>query len=269
MNAFLQHFLFEFKTGIRNKQLLLMNYLFPLGFFLLMGFIMPAINPPFRDDLIPALVVFAILAATLLGIPDPLVYARDSGIFRSYRINGIPSLTILMIPTLTALLHLVITAAIITLTSPLLFKSPPPTNWLNYVVVFIALAVANTGISVLIGVISSSSRMTVLWSQILFIPSMLLGGMMIPNSLLPDAIGKLSRLLPATLAMNAFKGLAFDRVADFSAWGSVLILLVGGLIAVCLAVYLFSWDNRNPARRGKTWLALLVLLPFIAGVFLL
>ncbi len=47
MNAFLHHFSFEIRTGVRNKQLLLMNYLFPLGFYLLMGFIMPQINPPF------------------------------------------------------------------------------------------------------------------------------------------------------------------------------------------------------------------------------
>ncbi len=71
MNAFIHHFGFEFKTGIRNKQLLLMNYLFPLGFYLIMGLIMPKINPLFLESLIPALVVFGVLAATLLGIPDP------------------------------------------------------------------------------------------------------------------------------------------------------------------------------------------------------
>ena len=31
MNAFLHHFSFEFRTGIRNKTLLMMNYLFPSG----------------------------------------------------------------------------------------------------------------------------------------------------------------------------------------------------------------------------------------------
>ena len=75
MNAFVHHFAFEFRTGIRNKQLLLMNYLFPLGFYLMMGFIMPEINPLFRADLIPAMVVFAVLAAAFLGVPDPLVSA--------------------------------------------------------------------------------------------------------------------------------------------------------------------------------------------------
>src|SRR5512137_10049 len=106
MNAFLNHFSFEFRTGVRNRQLLLMNYLFPLGFYLLMGFIMPSINPLFLGTLIPALVVFAVLASTLLGIPDPLVTARENGIFRSYKINGVPSISILSIPALTTALHL-------------------------------------------------------------------------------------------------------------------------------------------------------------------
>ena len=37
MSAFVNHFSFEFRTGIRNKTLLLMNYLLPLAFFLMMG----------------------------------------------------------------------------------------------------------------------------------------------------------------------------------------------------------------------------------------
>jgi len=269
MSAFVNHFSFEFRTGIRNKTLLLMNYLFPLGFYLMMGFIMPSINPLFLEALIPALVVFAILAATLLGIPDPLVNARETGIFRSYKINGVPSLYILVIPALTTLLHLAIVTVIITATAPLLFDAPLPENWLNYVLVFVAMAIACTGLGVLIGVISSSTRMTVLWSQLIFIPSMLLGGLMIPYDMLPEAVGKVSQLLPATQAMNAFRGLAMGQEADFAPWGSVILLLLSGILALVLAIYLFSWDSRNTERRGNTILALLALAPYAAGIFLL
>ena len=268
MSAFINHFSFEFRTGIRNNTLLLMNYLFPLGFYLMMGFIMPSINPLFLDSMIPALVVFAILAATMLGIPDPLVNARETGIFRSYKINGVPAASILVIPALTTILHLLIVAVIITASAPFLFDAPVPVNWLNYLVVFAAMAIACAGLGVLIGVISSSTRMTVLWSQLIFIPSMLLGGLMIPYSMLPEAVGKVSQLLPATQAMNAFRGLAMGQEADFAPWGSVIALLVSGLLAFGLAIYLFSWDSRNTARRGHPLLALLVLVPYAAGIFL-
>ena len=268
MNAFVQHFSFEFRTGIRNKQLLLMNYLFPLGLYLMMGFIMAEINPPFREDIIPAMVIFGILSATLLGIPDPLVNARENGIFRSYKINGIPALSILVMPALTTLLHLVIVAAIITLSAPFLFRAPMPQNWLNFGLVFAVMAVACAGLSVLIGVVSPSSRMTVLWSQLLFVPSMLLGGLMVPYSLLPVAAGKIAQLLPATQAMNALNGLAMGKAAAFSPWGSVIALLASGILALGLAVYLFRWDSRNAARRGHPALAALAFLPYVIGMFL-
>lgn len=268
MKAFFHHFSYEFMTGIRNKQLLLMNYLFPLGFYLMMGFIMAEINPPFRESIIPAMVVFGILSATLLGIPDPLVNAREHGIFRSYKINGVPSISILAIPAITTILHLLIVAAIITATGKFLFKAPIPTNWGNYVLIFGCMAFACTGLSVLIGVVSPSSRMTVLWSQLIFVPSMLLGGLMLPYSMLPGVAGKFAQLLPATQAMNAFNGLAMGKTADFSPWGSVILLFISGLIAFSLAVFLFSWDSRNTTRRGHPLLAFLVLLPFVLGIFL-
>jgi ABC-2 type transport system permease protein len=166
MTAFINHFSFEFRTGIRNTQLLMMNYLFPLGFFLMMGFVMAGINPLFLDTMTPAMVVFAVLAATLLGIPDPLVNARENGIFRSYKINGVPSTSIVSIPALTTMLHLVIVTVIITATAPLLFDAPSPLNWLGYALVFVAFAFCMSGISVLIGVVSPNSRVTVLYSQI-------------------------------------------------------------------------------------------------------
>jgi len=268
MTAFVNHFLFEFRTGIRNKQLLLMNYLFPLGFFLMMGFIMGEINPTFVETMTPAMVVFAVLSATFLGIPDPLVNARESGIYRSYKINGIPSLSILVIPALTTILHLLIVTIIITIAAPLLFDAPSPVNWLSYVLVFVCLAFVSAGISVLIGVIAPNSRVTVMYSQMFFIPSILLGGMMFPYEMLPEAAGKIAQLLPATQAMNAFKALAMGGTADFDPWFSVIALFSSGILAFGAAVFLFSWDSRNTTRRGHPILALVFLLPFVISMLI-
>jgi ABC-2 type transport system permease protein len=269
MTAFTNHFSFEFRTGIRNKTLLMMNYLFPLGFYLMMGFVMPEINPEFQAIIIPSMVVFAILAATMLGMPEPLVNARETGIFRSFKINGVPSTSILSIPALTTMMHLAIVAVVIVVTAPLLFDAPTPANWLNFILIFLALSFACAGLGVLIGVISSSSRTTVLYSQVIFIPSMLLGGLMLPYSMLPDAAGRISQLLPATQAMNAFNGLAMGQDADFSPTGSLILLVLSGVLAFALANYLFSWDSRNTTRRGHTALALLAFLPYVVGLFLL
>lgn len=263
MKAFLRHFSFEFLNGIRNKNLLLLTYLLPLGFYLMMGFVMVEINPGFLENLIPAMLIFGILSAALLGIPDPLVNARENGIFRSYKINGVPSLAILLIPAISTIIHLIIVAVIITVSAPMLFDAPQPIHWGMFLLVFLAASVALVGLSVLIGVISRSSRMTVLWSQLIYLPSMLLGGMMVPYSLLPDSVQRVARLLPATQAMNAFNGLAMGGTADFSAWGSILTLILGGILAFILALFLFSWDSRNTTRKAHPLLGLFALLPYL------
>jgi len=269
MSAFTTHFNFEFKTGIRNKNLLMMNYLFPLGFYLMMGFIMPEINPIFRETMIPAMITFAILATTLLGLPDPLVNARETGVFRSYRINGVPALSILLIPGLTTGLHMAIVSLIIIFTAPILFGASLPSNGLNFFITIVALSLACSGIGLLIGVVSPSTRMTVLYSQAIFVPSMLLGGLMMPFSMLPEAAQTIAQLLPASHAMNAFNGLALGNQVDLNPWASVVMLSTSGLLAFVLALYLFSWDSKNSKRRGHPALALLALVPYAIGILLL
>jgi ABC-2 type transport system permease protein len=152
---------------------------------------------------------------------------------------------------------------------PLLYDASTPANWLSFILVFVALSFACAGLGLLIGVISPSSRSTVLYSQLIFIPSMLLGGLMLPYSMLPDAAGRISQLLPATQAMNAFNGLAMGQEADFSPSGSLILLFISGLLAFGLANFLFSWDSSNTTRRGHPALALLAFLPYAIGLFLL
>ncbi len=269
MNAFIYHFGFEFRAGIRHKQLLVMNYLFPVGYYLLMGFIMAGINPQFREDLIPAMIIFTALAATLLGIPLSIATARENGIFRSYKINGIPAISILTISVLTTAVHLLIMTVFITLSAPLLFDAAEPVNWLNFGLVFSLTTVSYASISVLIGVVSPNSRIAIMWSQLIFVTSILLGGLMIPTNILPEAAGKISKLLPATHAMNAFNSLVMGKGADFSPQGSIIVLLLGSVLAFGLAVHLFSWDQHNTTRRGHPVLGFLAIVPYAVSIFLM
>lgn len=269
MNAFTYHFAFEFRAGIRHKQLLMMNYLFPLGFYLVMGFILAEINPTFREDMIPAMIIFSTLAATLLGIPIALTTARENGIFRSYKINGVSAISILSITAATTILHLFAMAVVIAMSAPVLFDAHRPVNWPNFTLIFIITTINYASISVLIGVVSSSSRESILWSQLIFVGSILLGGLMIPHHLLPEVLGKISRLLPASHSMNAINSLAMGKDVDFSPWGSVIVLLLGSLVSFTLAVQLFRWDQHQPSRRGHPLLGFLSFLPYAASIFLL
>lgn len=266
MNAFANHFWFEFRTGIRNVTSLLLAYLIPLALFFMLGFVLIDIDPAFGEMFIPLMTLIAILLSTLMGLPDPLVTARKAGIFRNYKINGVPTLSLLIIPALTTIFHLVIVTIIFIGAAPLLFSVSAPLDWLGFVVTFIVTAFAMAGLGVLIGVISANSRITVLWAQAIFIPTMVV--MFIPADVMPDAVMRVAQILPPTLAMNAFRGLAMGLTTDLDALGSLVVLTMGGVLAFGLAIYLFSWDSHNETRRGHPALALLALLPYVIAVVL-
>jgi len=263
MTAFFHHFMYDFRTGLRDKTLLMMNYLFPLGFYILMGLLMTGLNPTFAPTMTPAMIIVAVMACTLLGLPGPLVEARDAGVFRSFKINGVPAFSIVMIPVLSSLLHMILVSAIITASAGPIFKAGVPVNWGYFVLILLLTIFTMASAGILIGVISPNSRAIVLFSQVIFLPSMILGGLMIPSSMLPPTLYRIALLLPSTHAMNAWRGLAFGMPADFAPIWSVLALLSSGLIAFGLANYLFSWDSKNPRRGHSPFLALLALLPFV------
>lgn len=265
MNAFANHFAFEFKTGLRNPSLFFINYLFPLGFYAMLGLIMTQINPLFKETMLPAMAIFAIIASTLLGMPGPLVDAREAGVFRSFKINGVPALSILAAPVITTLFHGLIAAAIVVVTAGPLFGGALPTNWGAVAWITALTAFTFAALGALIGVVSANSRATLLLSQAVFLPSMLLGGLMIPLNALPASVQPIAGLLPTSHAMQAFMGFAYGQPTVFDPTTSALVLLAGGVLAFGLAIYLFNWDSRNQARRGHPLMALLALVPFVVG----
>ncbi len=266
MSAFANHFAFEFKAGLRNSTQLMMNYLFPLGFYALMGLVMTQINPLFRETMTPAMVIFVILAATLLGLPGPLVESREAGIYRSFKINGVPAASILSIPALSSVIHALIAAALIAVSSGPLFEGRAPADWLAFAGITLLVALACGSLGALIGVMSTNSRSVVLYSQLFFLPSMLIGGLMLPLSLLPATVRPISALLPTAHAMQAFQGLAYGEATVWSPWLAVAVLASSGALAFALAIYLFNWDSNNATRRGHPLLALLALAPYAASL---
>lgn len=268
MTPFALHFGFELKTGLRNPTLLFLNYIFPLAVYGLMGTVMTKINPGFTETLIPAMVVFACMAGPLLGLPNPLVDAREAGIFRSLKINGVPARSIVAIPAITSALHAVIVSTVIGLTGPWLFGATVPAHWGVFLVITLLTAFTCAALGILIGVVAANSQATVLWSQAIFLPSMLIGGLMVPLSLLPASVRPIAGLLPTAHAMQALLGLAYGAETVLNPVLAVAALAASAALAFGLAICLFNWDSRNSTRRGHPLLALLALAPYVGAVLL-
>lgn len=267
MRAIVNHIGFEFKSVIRDKSLLLMNYLFPLTFYLMMAMIMPAINPEFPKNMIQSMIVFTVIVSTLLGMPDPIVASKEKGIYRSYKIYGVPLKSVLFIPVFTTVIHITIVSTIIYMTSVAFFDGVQPNNIFWFFGIYILALFALTGLGLLIGVCSPNSRVTVLLAQSIFLPSMLIGGVVMPIEMLPESIQRVSKILPTTHLMSLFRVKTTSQGIQFNVAGSITVLLIGGLISYILSAYLFTWDPREN-RKKRSLLGLVALLPYIISAFI-
>jgi ABC-2 type transport system permease protein len=72
-------------------------------------------------------------------------------------------------------------------------------------------------------------------SQAVFLPTVMLGGIMFPASMLPEPLRLVGKVLPATHAMQSFSSLAFGLPSDVNAAVSLLFLIAIGILAFFLA----------------------------------
>ena len=252
----------ELRTGIRDRSLLLMTYLFPLGFYGFLGAFMTELNPGFIDVMIPGMAVFAMLAAAMFGLPAPLITARTTGVLRSYRINGVPTAAVFGVPAATTVVHLMIVGAIIAISAPMVFDAPTVSHVPAFALVMLVAASTHTALGALIGVVSANDRIAVLWSQLLFLPSVLLGGIIVPLEQIPELFQPLSLLLPASYAMEAFRGLALGADTLVAPWLAVGVLVTGAVVAFALTRLCYAWDDHGAGRRLHPVFGVLALLPY-------
>jgi ABC-2 type transport system permease protein len=270
MKAFLVHFRYEFGAILTDRSRLFMNYLFPLTVFLLLAALMTGVNPAFKQQMIPAMILFAMMSSALLFLSSSWLAQREAGIYRSFRINGVPARDILLAPALATICHLAIVSVIIALLAHFAFGAPFPASTSTFAFGWLLSGLALAGLAMAIGVAVPEQRAGMLVAQLVFLPSILLGGLMMPADLIPEGLSYLSRVFPARWAMEAMQATgSAGAPSNAGAWIARAVLAATAVAGYGVARALFEWHTvpLRPARMRL--LAILVLAPALAGLFAL
>lgn len=197
MSAFLYGVVLQWKLDIRSRSLLITCYIVPLLFFMVMGGIFIAIIPESRETLIPSMTVMGVSTGALIGLPPSLLEIYGSDIKKVYRANGVPLYLGMVSIFLSAFIHLSIMSVIIYLAAPVIFDASVPSNLPLY---FSALAIFTT-VSLSVGCVlglslKNQAKLTMI-SQLIFLPSIMLSGIMFSADLLPGSLAAAGKLFPA------------------------------------------------------------------------
>lgn len=198
MRGFFYGAALQWKLDLRSRTMLIACYGVPLLFFAFMGGIFTAILPESKDTLIPSMTVFSVSMGALIGLPPSLAELYQTDIKNAYQANGVPLSFGLIMTTVSAWLHLFLMSCILYVAAPLAFDANLPENpGVHFAGVFLLITVS-LSVASIIGLGIKHTADTSLFSILLFLPSIMLSGILFPAELLPTALVRAGKLFPAS-----------------------------------------------------------------------
>ena len=231
MTGFLYSLTLQWKLDIRSKSLLVTYYIVPLIFFLLMGGIFTSVMPEMGSTLIQSMIVMSVSMGAFLGLPASLIETYGSDIKKIYKANGVPIHLGLVTMVLSAFLHLMITCMVILLLAPILFKANLPSRFPLF---FLALAIyifVSLSIGSILGLTVKNQAKLTMIAQLIFLPSIMLSGIMFPITLLPDFLQAIGRLSPASWGFRLMVDYGFGLE---NLWYLILVSCISVMTCILL-----------------------------------
>ena len=231
MNCYLYSLVLQWKLDIRSKSLLVTFYIVPLVFFLIMGGIFTSVMPGMGSTLIQSMIVMSVSMGAFLGLPPSLVEIYGSDIKKIYNANGVPIYLGLLTMVLSAFVHLMMTSIVILLLAPILFKASLPTQLPIFLLSLTIYIIVSLSIGSILGLTLKNQAKLTMLAQLVFLPSIMLSGIMFPISLLPDFLQVIGHVFPAYWGYRLMldKGL---RLANL--WYLILLTCIAVITCILL-----------------------------------
>ena len=231
MNCFLYSLVLQWKLDIRSKSLLVTFYIVPLIFFLIMGGIFTSVIPEMGSTLIQSMIVMSVSMGAFLGLPSSLVEIYGSDIKKIYNANGVPIYLGLVTILLSAFVHLMMTCIVILLLAPILFKASLPTQLPIFLLSLTIYIIVSLSIGCILGLTLKNQAKLTMLAQLVFLPSIMLSGIMFPISLLPDFLQVIGHVFPAYWGYRLMldKGLRLENL-----WHLILLTCIAVMIGILL-----------------------------------
>ena len=231
MNSFFYSVALQWRLDIRSKSLLVTCYIVPLIFFLLMGGIFTSVMPEMGNTLIQSMIVMSVSMGAFIGFPPLLIETYGSDIKKIYKANGAPIYLGLVTMYLSAFVHLMISCMIIVLLAPILFKAILPTQLAIFLLSLTIYIIVSLSIGCILGLTLKNQAKLTMLAQLIFLPSIMLSGIMFPISLLPDFLQVIGHVFPAYWGYRLMldKGLRLENL-----WYLILVSCISVMTCILL-----------------------------------
>ena len=265
MQAFLEQFRVSLRLHFRNRMALIYGYLFPTIFLIAFWVLYRYDRVPLARHMGELLTVTA-LGGACFGLPTTMVNERERGVWRRYRLAPVSTGTLLA-STIAARYVLLVLAGLLQVALAMLIGMPLPNHPLDLWIAFTFVAFALMGLGLVIATLADNVPAVQALGQCIFLPMLIIGGVAVQLTSLPEWVQHLSAFFPGRYAVEAMQtsvtgaGLGVMRF-------SLLALLLTGLAGFVTGIRMFRWDaqERFVERGGKGWVAVALAAWVTVGV---
>ena len=265
MHAFLHQLRVSLSLHFRNRMALIYGYLFPTMFLIAFWVLYRYDRVPLARHMGELLTVTA-LGGACFGLPTTMVSERERGVWRRYRLAPVRTGTLLS-STIAARYVLLVLAGLLQVALAMLIGMPLPNHPLDLWIAFTFVAFALMGLGLVIATLADNVPAVQALGQCIFLPMLIIGGVAVQLTSLPEWVQHLSAFFPGRYAVEAMQtsvtgaGLGVMRF-------SLLALLLTGLAGFVAGIRMFRWDaeQRFVERGGKAWVAVALAAWAAVGV---
>ncbi|HEX8415759.1 MAG TPA: ABC transporter permease, partial [Sphingomicrobium sp.] len=258
-----RHALLVLRLNLRNRLAMVYGFVFPLVF--LGAFLALYRHDPIELHLAELLTV-TILGGACFGFPTALVAERERGVWRRYRLTPAP-LWKLMAATLIARLVLIAAAALIQFCVVLALGMRAPSDPIGLFIAFIFATLAFMAMGLVIASLADSVPAVQALGQCIFLPMLIIGGVAVRLSSLPDWAQHASAFFPGRYAVEALRA-SITGGGIGSARFALAALLAIGFAAAIAANRTFRWDavRQRPRRADLIWVSFALAVWLAVGL---
>lgn len=164
-------------------------------------------------------------------MPPSLVETYGGDIKKAYIANGVPLYLGLASMLISTFIHLMIMSIIMFLIAPIAFDAALPTSFPLY---FISLAIfiaVSLSIGSILGLAAKKQSELTMISQVIFLPSIMLAGIMFPIDLLPKAFEFAGKVFPAAWGYQLMLN---DGLRLSNLWVLIAIFIIAVILNILL-----------------------------------
>ncbi len=239
--------------NLRSRQALIYGYVVPVFFLFAFGTLFRWDHPPLLARM-GQLLTISTLGGACFGMPTGMVAERERGVWRRYRL--LPGGTRGLITSTMISRALIIGSAALLqiLLARVVYGTPFPEHPLVLTGVFLFVAFSFEGLGLVVAALADTVPAVQALGQAIFLPMIMVGGVGVPLTNLPDWAQTLAGFFPGRYAVEALQP-CFDGNPRFGF--PLLALAVIGIAGCVAGGRLFRWDaNQRVSASGAPWVVL-------------